>query len=111
MKRRLLLGLLMSAEITRALSQDGFTPQLGTLTYDVVDRNGRTFVNPSPDVAGIPFLKEEWTQGSIVINTNRRFDSVKIRINVFSQEVHFLDRNKNEMALAKGCIKEIFLPS
>jgi hypothetical protein len=108
MRKYLLLGLLISTGISRTFAQDGFTPQAG-LTYDVVDRNGRTFVNPAPDVAGTPFLKEAWKLGSVVINTNRRFDSVKLRINAYSQEVHFQDRNNNEMALAKGYVRQVNL--
>ena len=111
MRKYLLLGLLMSTGVSQVLAQDGFVSQIGTLTYDVVDRNGKTFVNPAPDVAGTPFLKEEWKLGSVVINTNRRFDSVKLRINAYSQEVHFQDRNNNEMALAKGYVREVILPA
>ena len=107
MSKYLLLGLLMGMVNYQARAQDGFVPQIGSMTYEVFDKNGRSFVNPAPDIAGTPFLREDWRLASLVINTNRRFDSVKVRINLYSQAVHFLDRNNNEMALAKGYIKEI----
>lgn len=93
-----------------ACAQDGFVAQSGSLTYDVFDRNGKAFVNHAVDVAGTPFLSDDWKLGALVVNTNRKFDSVKIRINLLSQEVHVLDKNNNEMALAQGYIKEIQLP-
>ena len=93
-------------------AQDGFVAQSGgaALRYNVFDKDGKTFVNPAPDVAGSPFLKDDWSLGSIVVNTQRRYDSVKLRLNLLSQEVHFLDRNNSEMSLTKGYIKEILLP-
>jgi len=90
-------------------AQQGFVGESTTLSYSVFDNNGKSFVNPAPDVAGSPFLMDSWQLGSLVINTNRRFDSVKVRLNVYSQEVHFLDRNNNEMALAKGYIRSVLL--
>ena len=92
MSKYLLLGLLMGVVNHQARAQDGFVPQIGSTTYEVFDKNGRAFLNPAPDVAGTPFLREDWRLASLVINTNRQFDSVKVRINGYSQEVHFLDR-------------------
>lgn len=110
MKKRILLGgLICSALASQVFAQDGFVAESTTLSYNVFDKNGKAFVNPAPDVAGSPFLVDAWKLGSIVINTNRRFDSVKIRLNVYSQEVHFLDKSDNEMALAKGYIRSVYL--
>ena len=108
--RLLISGLLIMAIGGRALAQDGFVGQMGTHSYDVFDQNGKSFVNPAPDVAGSPFLTDEWRIGAVVVNTNRRFDSVKLRLNVSSQEVHILTNTNNEIALAKGYIKEIVWP-
>jgi len=109
MKTRLLLGWLLVALSGPLRAQQGFVGESTTLSYSVFDNNGKSFVNPAPDVAGSPFLMDSWQLGSLVINTNRRFDSVKVRLNVYSQEVHFLDRNNNEMALAKGYIRSVTL--
>src|SRR5262249_11718902 len=109
MTKGLLLVFLITGMGAGSRAQDGFVPESTTLSYNVFDRNGKAFVNPAPDVAGSPFLTDAWRLGSIVVNTNRRFDSVKVRLNIFSQEVHFMDRNNNEMALAKGYIKGLIL--
>ncbi|HXB06163.1 MAG TPA: hypothetical protein VNW04_03585 [Puia sp.] len=110
MGKGLLLGFLIIGMSARICAQEGFVSENTTLSYNVFDKNGKAFVNPSPEVAGSPFLSDNWRLGSLVIMTNRRFDSIKIRLNLFSQEVHFLDRNNNEMSLAKGYIKEVFFP-
>ncbi|HEY4336640.1 MAG TPA: hypothetical protein VGM89_12100 [Puia sp.] len=110
MRRHVILIFLIIGTLGRVCAQDGFVAESTTLSFNVFDKNGKAFVNPAPDVTGTPFLSENWKLGALVINTNRRFDSVNIRLNLLSQEVHFLDRNNNEMALAKGYIKTILLP-
>jgi hypothetical protein len=110
MKKVILFVFLLRGWSGSACAQDGFVAQSGSLTYDVFDRNGKSFVNHAVDVTGSPFLSDDWKLGALVVNTNRKFDSVKIRINVLTQEVHVLDKNKNEMALAQGYIREIQLP-
>jgi hypothetical protein len=111
MRKYLLAGILLTASLGSAKAQDGFVPQSGApLSYNVFDKNGKTFVNPAPDVGGTPFLKDDWKMGSLVTNTNRRYDTVKMRLNIVSQEVHILDRNNTELALAQGYIKEVILP-
>jgi hypothetical protein len=112
MRKYFLAGILFTASLGPAKGQDGFVPETGgaALSYNVFDRNGKTFVNPAPDVNGTPFLKDDWKVGSVVTNTNRRYDTVKVRLNILSQEVHILDRNNTELALAQGYIKEVILP-
>jgi hypothetical protein len=107
MGKSLLLGLIIIGMSANAHAQDGFVQENASLSINVFDQNGKVFVNPAPEVAGSPFLTDKWRLGTLLIVTNRRFDSVKLRLNLFSQEVHFLDRNSNEMALAKGYIKEV----
>jgi hypothetical protein len=111
MTRRLILGLLIGGWATLANAQPGFVSQDVSKTYSVFDANGKAFVNPAPDVAGSPFLNDDWKLGALIANSNYRFDSVKVRLNLLSQEVHFMDKNNNEMALAKGYIKAIILPN
>src|ERR1700761_8384739 len=107
MRKKFIFSLLMIGCIVRANAQDGFVSQSTTLTYDVFDKNGKSFVNPAPDVAGSPFLKDDWKIATLILNNNRRYDSVKARLNLSSQEIHFLSPQNNELALAKGYIKEV----
>jgi len=109
MRNVLLWIFFVGGAINQVDAQDGFVTESTTLSYNVFDKNGKSFVNPAPDVAGSPFLNDTWMIGAVVANTNRKFDSVKVRLNVCSQEVHFLDKNNNEMSLAKGYIKAVIL--
>lgn len=110
MKGLLLFGLSFTIGFS-GFTQDGFVAQSGApLAYNVFDRNGRTFVNPSPDVAGSPFFADDWRLGSVILVDNRRYDSVKLRLNLYSGEVHFMDSARKELALEKGYVKEILLP-
>lgn len=112
MRALLLLGLLLTGGLAgQAHAQDGFVAQTGSpLSYNVFDRNGRTFVNAAPDVAGTPFYSDEWRIGTLVVVDNRRYDSIKLRLNLQSGEVHVLDSSGKEIALAKGYIKEVLWP-
>jgi hypothetical protein len=106
-----LAGILFAASLGQAKAQEGFVSESGApLSYNVFDKNGKTFVNPAPDVNGTPFLKDDWRLATLVTNTNRRYDTIKTRLNILTQEVHILDRNNTELALAKGYIKEVILP-
>ncbi len=71
------------------------------------DGNGSRIESHSSDIAGTPFFREEWRLGSVTLQSNRRFDSVKIRLNLETQQVHFMDQNNAEIALFKGYVKTI----
>src|ERR1700744_877998 len=108
MRLLLLTTILVSGMSAMAYSQDGFVQQNGvSLGYNVFDKDGRTFVNPAPDVVGSPFYNDEWRLGQLILNDSRRYDSVRIRLNLSSEEVHILDKNNTEIALARGYIKEV----
>ena len=107
--RVLLFTAILAAGLAgRGYAQDGFVAQSGSaLSYNVFDKDGRTFVNPAPDVSGSPFYKDEWRLGQLILNDNRKYDSIRVRLNLSSQEVHILDKNNTEIALARGYIKEV----
>ena len=110
MRGYLLSGLLMFGLIGKIWAQEKANLLNRTLSLNVFDQSGKAFVNPAPDVAGSPFLADEWKYGTLVVTTNRKYDSVKIRLNLYSQQVHFLNGSNQELALDKGYIKEILLP-
>ena len=86
MRLLLLMMILMAGIATPGCAQDGFVQQNGaSLSYNVFDKDGKTFVNPAPDVAGSPFYKDDWRLGQLILNDNRRYDSVRVRLNLSSQ--------------------------
>jgi len=75
----------------------------------IFDQDGKTFVNPYVDVAGTPFFLEDWKTGRIKTLDNSVFTNIKLRLNLQSQEVHFLKTDKTEMVAPAAMIREIIL--
>lgn len=46
-----------------------------------------------PGVVGSPFLAENWDIGSIVLKNGNVIDSLPLRYNVYSKEIHFQSKN------------------
>jgi hypothetical protein len=76
---------------------------------EVFDKNGQPFANPTEDVSGSPFFLPAWTSGMIRLRDSTGYTNIQLRLNLLSQEVHYQDRNKVEMALPKGFILEVVL--
>jgi hypothetical protein len=87
-------------------AQENFIAE-GKTSILVFDNNGKPFENPASDIAGTPFLLEDWHLGSVTLQNNRRFDSVRLRLNLATQQIHFMDQNNQEIALFKGFVKAI----
>jgi hypothetical protein len=87
-------------------AQENFIAE-GKTSILVFDNNGKPFENPASDIAGTPFLLEDWRLGSVTLQNNRRFDCVRLRLNLATQQIHFMDQNNQEIALFKGFVKAI----
>jgi hypothetical protein len=85
------------------------TRDLTLHNFNIFDADGKLFVNPYIDVAGSPFFLDEWKFGTIVLNDNKKFTDVHLRLNLQTQEVHFLKPDKNELVTPVGLVKEINL--
>lgn len=57
---------------------------------------------------GNPFLFEEWHQATIRLTNGQEFNGVPTKINLFTQEIHFLNSKKNEMVPLKGAIQKVW---
>jgi hypothetical protein len=107
MLRNILCWTLLVASTGALEAQSGFTFE-GKNSMVVFDNNGKAFENPPTDIAGSPFLRDDWRLGSVILaGQPRRFDSVKIRLNLMTQEVHFINRDNIEIALFRGYIGSI----
>jgi hypothetical protein len=87
-------------------AQKGFVTEATTNSYQVFDASGRAFVNPTTDVEGSPYFKDEWAFGSAILG-NTRYDGARLRLDLHTQEVHYLDRNNKELVLPKGMVKAV----
>jgi hypothetical protein len=88
-------------------AQSGFSEKPFETTIEVFDANGRPFTNPGIDIAGSPFYTDEWTYADIRLYSNKELTNVKLRLNLQTQEIHFLSKNNSEMACPAGMIKEV----
>lgn len=61
------------------------------------------------EIKGSPFFTEKWTQCIIRLSDNRQFEKVPIRLNLQTQEVHYLSAKQEEMLAPEGIIREIQL--
>jgi hypothetical protein len=86
---------------------DGFAYKGQNPSMEVFRQDGRPFVNPGADVEGTPFFTEEWKFCSITLNSGKLLTNIKTRLNLQSQELHFMDKNNAEMAVPGGLIKNI----
>jgi hypothetical protein len=108
MLNRIICCLILSGPICTigVRAQDNFIAE-GKTSVVVFDPNGKPFANPPMDIAGTPFLQEEWRPGSVIISSNKRYDSVKLRFNLVTQEFHFMNKDNLEIALFKGYVKSV----
>jgi len=113
MKRLLLssMVLLLTANCLIAQSREG-TP----VVYDVIHRfelppgQNKIIINDSrPNLDGSQYLYDDWQKGSIFLNSGDTIKTIKLRFNVFKNEMQF---QNNDQVYAIGSpenIKEIIL--
>src|SRR4051812_41582942 len=77
--------------------------------FIITDANGRPFKNEYPDINGTPFLHPYWNYAQLLTKTNLVFDSVKVKMDVYKQEIHFIDPWNNEKVATAGYITDLFL--
>jgi hypothetical protein len=79
-------------------------------TYlSVFNLDGQPFINPGEDVTGTPFFIAYWNAGKARLHDSARHVTGLVRLNLATQQLHYLDSNKVEMTLPKGFIREVLL--
>ena len=64
---------------------------------NVTDANGRAFKNSYSEIKGSPFFLDEWKFSLIKVNEKDRLHWTSIRLNLYTQELHFRGENNIEM--------------
>jgi len=92
-------------------------------TVDVAEGNGSamspsffTVINGEPVVFakfakivdGTPYFSDEWMKGTIVLNGDRQFTGVYLKLDLYDDEVHYRDLKGNEL-VAVTPIKKLIL--
>lgn len=76
-------------------------------SVEVFSADGRPFTNPAIDVEGNPFFHEAWEEANLLLVGGRQIGPIKVRLNLETQEVHFIDRQGREMAIPAGMIRDL----
>jgi hypothetical protein len=95
--------------VIAAYTQNAFDHNDFQKNIKVTGVDGRPFVNPAEDVEGTQFFIEEWKIGSIKLFNNGVYNHVPVRMNLQSQQVHFLDENNVELAIFPDLVRELFI--
>lgn len=104
-----LLGVAVSAQVRpkapvqSIMGQSHFDSQV-----TILDRNGRPFHQNDIDVEGSPFFTEHWLPAVLRTATGGHFD-VLARIDLQTQEVHYMDSNSTEMVVSAGFVQDAVL--
>ena len=77
-----------------------------TIDYKLFDFNGKPFANPYADISGSPFFMDKWITGSLEITGSGVFNSIPLRLDIQSQELHFRKPDKSEYAIKAGAVKQ-----
>lgn len=75
----------------------------------MTDGQGRPFKNPYIGIEGSPFLSDTWSQAFLITKSNAAFDSVKVRIDIYKQELHYLSKKNEEMVTDPGFISDVWM--
>ncbi|MES1214150.1 MAG: hypothetical protein ABUT20_01435 [Bacteroidota bacterium] len=92
-----------------AYSQGGLEIDFPQKIINVYDNNGKPFVNKDYDIEGTPFFNDKWKFGTLKLTNDKNYNNILLKLNLQSQEVHFLNQNRSEMAVLPGTVKEIIL--
>jgi hypothetical protein len=96
-------------QLTAQAQNESFVGDLQHNNVHVYDANGKPFVNPNLDIAGTPFYVPEWKYGYIITTDNKVYSKRLLRLNLQTNEVHYLSESNTEMSLHAGSVKEIFI--
>jgi hypothetical protein len=100
-------NVLKENSVQQAAPQNWLQENSGTVL--IFDKDGRPFANPNSDVEGSAFFSNDWKTGRLVLYDNTVFSQIKLRLNLQSQQVHYLSPGGIEKVAHEGSVKEIML--
>ncbi|MFM9910027.1 MAG: hypothetical protein ACKVOW_11785 [Chitinophagaceae bacterium] len=74
----------------------------------ILDVNGQPFKSPYENVEGSPFLFSDWKFATVLLSQGKKLQNIKVKIDLVSQEAHFVTVNNVEMVTPNGLVREIF---
>jgi len=75
---------------------------------DFADLNGHSLLKRyDPDVTGSPFINDDWVSAKITLSKGKEIGPLKVKLNLESNELYFLDSAGKEMIAADGLVKKV----
>jgi len=81
---------------------------LSTSFFNVVGGEPFVLAKFTKLVEGTPYFKEEWMKGNIIINGEKEYTGIYLKLDLFDNEVHYQDPKGIEM-IATGLVQKIIL--
>ena len=95
--------------VIAAYTQSAFDHNDFQMNVKVTGVDGRPFENPDVDVEGTQFFIADWKYGSMKLFNNGVFNHVLVRMNLQSQQVHYIDENDKELYIPAALLRELFI--
>lgn len=73
----------------------------------ITDVMGRPFVPYYREIEGTPFLFQEWKKAKAILANGLAMEDAFVNLDLYKQEIHFLNQRKEEIILNPGVIKEL----
>lgn len=84
---------------------------IGRVT-EFVDLNGNSLLKTyDPDIAGSPFLLPDWSPAAITLFQGKTFGPLRVKLNIESNELYFLDSAGREMVAPTGLVRRVDCPN
>jgi hypothetical protein len=89
------------------VGKDDISPLSGL--YNVIGGQPISMARYVKVVDGTPFfLNDRWMWGNLVVSGGKKYDSIRLRLDLMANEVHYKDRKGNEM-IADNVLRELWL--
>lgn len=66
-------------------------------------------LEPNEMIQGSPFLFDQFHEGYVQLRDDKIYSGVKVRFNLETNKIHYIDQQKTEMVANNGVIKRLYL--
>jgi hypothetical protein len=78
------------------------------MTFNLGNMAGRPFqVNQYDNIKGSPYFIDSFSTCYFTLNDGKTYTGIKMRLNLFSNDLHFISKDSTELVASKGAIKRI----
>lgn len=106
MRKILLLGLLLCCQWS--FGQLDFKNSNVGRVMEFADLDGHSLLKKyDPEVTGSPFINDDWVNAKLTLSRGKEIGPLQIKLNIESNELHFLDSTGKELIAAEGLVKKV----